>query len=108
MKTFLIDNITIKLGESAKENWDLAFSSNNEYIWVHLASFPSAHIIIENECPETNIINQAGQLCKAHSKYRNLKNVKMSVTTCSNLKRGSKPGEVYFKSNRKVKEYVIR
>jgi len=32
----------------------------------------------------------------------------MSVTTCSNLKRGTKPGEVYFKSNKKVKEYIIR
>ena len=108
MKTFSIDDITIKLGENAKENWELAFNSNGEYIWVHLASFPSSHVIIENNFPETSIINQAGQLCKTHSKYRNLKNVKMSVTTCSNLKRGTKPGEVYFKSNKKVKEYIIR
>ena len=85
MKLFTFNDIDIKVGENAKENWDLAFNSKDEYIWIHLASFPSAHVIIEDNCPETNIINYAGQLCKNYSKYKNLRNVKISVTTV-NLK----------------------
>ena len=46
-------------------------------------------------------------ICKENSKYRNLRNVKISSTTCGNLKKGDKPGEVYFKSNRKVIDYLI-
>ena len=108
MKQLLIDDITIKIGENANENWELSLKSKGEYTWIHLASFPSPHVIIEHESPSTQLINEGGILCKLYSKYKNLRNLKISVTTCSNLKKGDKPGEIYFKSNRKVKEYTIR
>ena len=107
MKTIIVDDINIKIGENATENWELSFTSNKDYTWVHLASFPSAHVIIEDIDPNVNIIKSAGMICKENSKYRNLRNVKISSTKCSNLKKGEKPGEVYFKSNRKVIDYLI-
>ena len=107
MKQFIIEDIVIKLGENAKENWELSFNSKQSHIWIHLSSFPSSHVIIEHDFPSYELIYEAGLLCKSHSKYRNLKNLKISVTTCSNLKKGDKTGEVMFKSNRKVKDYLL-
>lgn len=107
MKQFTIDQYTVTLGENAKENWNLSFSSNPNSTWIHLESFPSSHVIIQEEKPPNSVIVEAGLICKQHSKFKNLKNLKISCTLCSNLKKGSKPGEVYFKSNRKVKQYSI-
>ena len=101
MKQFIIDNITILLGESAKENWSLFASSSPSYIWVHLESFPSGHVIIQSSKPSDKIIKEASEICKNHTKYRNLKNIKVNYTLCSNLKKGDIEGEVIIKSWKK-------
>ena len=77
--------------------------TNKNFIWMHLHSFPSGYIIIESENPTHEILELAGNLCKSHTKYKNIKNLKICYTAISNLIKGEKVGEVYFKSNRKVK-----
>ena len=72
--------------------------------WIHLESFPSSHVIIQEEKPPNSVIVETGLICKQHSKFKNLKNLKISCTLCSSK---SKPGEVYFKSNQKSKQYSI-
>lgn len=103
MKNEIFEETCIKIGESAQENWDLIDSSNENYIWVHLNSFPSCHIVIENENPSIELLLQGARLCKEHTKYRNLKNLKICYTTISNLIKGKEIGSVSYKSNRKVK-----
>ena len=102
MKTEIIDDITIKLGQNAKENWDLIDQSPDDYIWMHLDSFPSCHIIIEDSDPSNELLIKGAQLCKDNTKYRNLRNLKICYTTISNLIKGKEVGSVSYKSKRKV------
>ena len=46
MKQFEINDTIVRLGETAKENWSLIDEADDQYIWMHLNSFPSGHIII--------------------------------------------------------------
>jgi predicted ribosome quality control (RQC) complex YloA/Tae2 family protein len=62
-------------------------------------------VILEHvleEVPESVIV-ECAEICKAGTKYRNLKNLKVDYCQCSNVMKGDVVGEVVFKSNRKVK-----
>ena len=101
MKEYTEDQIVIKVGENAKENWELINTKPN-FIWLHLDSFPSCHVVIESENPSKNIILYGAILCKSHTKYRNIKNIKICITICGNLKKGDKVGSVIFKNKKKI------
>lgn len=103
MKTEIFEETIIKIGENAQENWDLIDNSNENYTWMHLNSFPSCHIVIENENPSNELLLEGARLCKDNTKYRNLKNLKICYTLISNLIKGKEIGSVSYKSNRKVK-----
>lgn len=103
MKQFVFKNTNIFLGENKEENWNLLEISNENDVFVHLNSFPSGHVKIENEISNQEIILYAGEICKQHSKYKNLKNLKICYCKYSNVIKGKKTGEVFFKSNRQVK-----
>ena len=106
MKVEEFNDITIIIGQNAQENWDL-INFDCDYIWLHLNSFPSCHVIIEDNNPEQEVLEYAAQLCKENTKYRNLKNLKICYTKCNNLKKGKDIGSVVYKSNRKVKTILI-
>jgi predicted ribosome quality control (RQC) complex YloA/Tae2 family protein len=102
-----IKNIKIKLGENAKENWNILKNVNDNYWWLHLDAYPSGHIIIENENPPKEIIEEAMILCKNNTKYKNLKNLYFFMTQIKNLKKGDEIGEVYFKNKKKIKKIKL-
>ena len=91
----------VGVGENAKENWAL-INTNPNFIWLHLNSFPSCHVVIESENPSKDIILYGAILCKSHTKYRNIKNIRVCITTCGNLKKSDKVGSVIFKNKKKV------
>ena len=99
-------NTTIIIGENAQDNWDI-IDFESEYIWLHLNSFPSCHVIIKNTNINNNILLYAAQLFKHYTKYRNLKNVKVCYTKCNNLKKGSDIGSIVYKSKRKVNTITV-
>lgn len=104
------DEVVFKIGQNQQENWDLideAYKNNDQYIWFHLNSFPSCHVIVEDENPDNNTIIEAAQLCKENSKYKNVPNVKICYTRVCNLKKEKKIGSVSFHSNRKKKYIVV-
>ena len=104
MKTFeLDDTTTCVLGETAKENWSIIDDSKGDFIWMHLNSFPSGHIIIQSDEINNDILFKAGNLCRQNTKYRDVPNLKVCYTKVSNLIKGEKPGSVHYKSNRQVK-----
>ena len=107
MKEFDIDKIIIKLGENKKENWELLKDVNPDFYWLHLNSFSSGYIIIEDTNPSDDILKEGAKICLSNTKYRNLKNIKICYTRCKNLIKGKNIGEVYFKSNRQVKDFII-
>ena len=106
MKVEEFNDTTIILGQNAQENWNL-INFDCDYIWLHLNSFPSCHVIIEDNNPEQEVLEYAAQLCKDNTKYRNLKNLKICYTKCNNLKKGIDTGSVVYKSKRKVKTITI-
>mgnify|MGYP001164135378 CR=1 FL=1 len=106
MKEFDFENTKIVLGQTAQENWDL-IDFDSDFIWLHLNSFPSCHVIIEDENPSNEVLQYAANLCKNNTKYKNLRNLKVCHTKCSNLKKGTDVGSVFYKSKRKVKTITV-
>ena len=100
MKTYVYNAITFKVGTNASENWSLISAANKDDYWVHLDGVPSAHVIIEMDQPLQDELNYAAQLCKEQTKFPVDKVMACVATPIKNLKLGSKPGEVVFKSAR--------
>ena len=106
MKTEEFNDTQIIIGQNAQENWNI-INFGCDFIWLHLNSFPSCHVIIEDNDPDQEVLEYAAQLCKNNTKYRNLKNLKICYTKCNNLKKGSDIGSVIYKSKRKVNTLLI-
>ena len=106
MKTEEFNDTQIIIGQNAKENWNI-INFNCDFIWLHLNSFPSCHVIIKDNNPDEEVLNYAAQLCKDNTKFKNLKNVKVCNTKCNNLKKGPDVGSVIYKSKRQVKTVLI-
>lgn len=107
MKVVKSNEVHIKIGQNAKENWDLIKTSNNEWWWFHLKSFPSCHVIVESEILTSEHLYEAASLCKENSKYKGFNNLKISYCKINNIVLGEKEGSVNFKSNRKVNDIKI-
>ncbi len=41
-----IDSITIRVGESAKENDELSMTSDPKHWWMHVSGCPGAHVVV--------------------------------------------------------------
>ena len=109
MKIYPGKGYIIRSGRTAKENWKLLESSSSHHYFFHLSSFPSGYVILEHDLEEVpeRIIIECAEICKAGTKYRNLKNLKVDYCQCSNVVKGDIVGEAIFKSNRKVKVISI-
>jgi predicted ribosome quality control (RQC) complex YloA/Tae2 family protein len=108
MKTFKFKGYICHLGQTAKENWLLLDEAEDCDLFFHLTSFPSGYVVLkyEKEYTPEMLITSAG-ICKEGTKYRKLKDLKVDYCHCDNLKKGEKPGVVYFKSIRKVKQLKL-
>lgn len=108
MKEFVVENIKIKVGSNAAENWKILDESSENNIFLHLKSFPSCYVIIDcEEYPSMEIINQAAKICKNNTKYKNMKNIKVDYTLRKNVIKGELVGEIFYKSNKKVNNLCI-
>jgi predicted ribosome quality control (RQC) complex YloA/Tae2 family protein len=110
MKSIEIQGILCKIGGNAIENWELLEKANENNLLFHLTSFPSCYVIYESVNGDDinfEIIRECAILCKNNTKYRNLKNIKVDYTTCNNIIKGDKIGEIIYKKNKKVKKIII-
>ena len=73
MKTCIVNNFTVRIGQSAKDNWNLLDTSEPHFLFF---SYPSCFVIIDFKDDEisSEIIKQCAFLCKNNTKYKNLKN----------------------------------
>ena len=55
-----------------------------------------------NDNSLNNYLNYGAKLCKTHSKYRNLKDLKICYTTLKKLTKTNKIGEVLIKGKRNI------
>ena len=110
MKDIIIEPFICKIGNNSAENWTLLDNSKDHHIFFHLSHFPSCYEILESEIDkevDIQIIKQAALQCKLHTKYKNLKNIRVDYTIISNVVKGEKVGEIFYKSNRKVKNLLV-
>ena len=100
---------TIVIGENAHDNWKLIDTfTNPKFTWLHLTSFPSAHVMILEENPSSQFLMEAANVCKQYSKYKSMKNIKVSYTLRSNIQKDDQePGSVIFRSNKKVYDIKV-
>jgi predicted ribosome quality control (RQC) complex YloA/Tae2 family protein len=111
MKTYIFKETFFKVGQNAKENWDLIreclnreseensleLGNSKEFLWFHLDEFPSAHVVICNEEPNHEEINYACELVIQHSKHSKFSK-KIIYTKIKNLKLGPDIGSVIFRN----------
>ena len=104
MKEFIENNVIYRIGQTAQDNTQLINDSNQDWLWFHLESFPSCHVVVCQSEADSAIILQAANLVKEHSKYK-FKHIGISYCKINNLKHcAKKVGSVTFVSNRKVKK----
>ena len=94
MREFINNSIIFKVGENAEDNWKIILAADRNSWWLHADNCPSTHIIIDTDEVLEDDIQYAFSLCKAYTKRKVTSYV---LTRVSNLKLGSKPGEVFFK-----------
>lgn len=93
------------VGQSAEENWSIIAAADRTYYWLHLDGCPSAHIIIEIDVePTVEELEYASKLVR-EATPKAPQNAHSVWTRISNIKRGSRPGEVYFMNSKDVYIY---
>tara|TARA_R110002050_G_scaffold12641_6_gene41414 strand:- start:2258 stop:2656 length:399 start_codon:yes stop_codon:yes gene_type:complete len=65
-----LDSITIRVGDSSKENDKLSTESNPKYWWLHVSGCPGSHVVIchEGEVVPKETKRDAAVLAVHHSK----------------------------------------
>lgn len=108
VEEFEEDEYTIIIGQNVKDNDALLKKyGHTDYIWLHLKAYPSSHVVILHNNPPEEILEAAANACKDSTKYRNIRNLKVSYTKYNNVQKTNVPGAVNFKSNRKVQELKL-
>jgi len=95
--------VTISIGQSAQENWDLIAQSQQTDLWFHLEGHPSPHVIISR--PESSMgsglsnqtLKSAAAYCKQYSKLSGLRRATVIYTEIKYVSRGDKVGSVITK-----------
>ena len=99
------EGFTFKVGQTAKENWDIIKAASHKDLWFHLDNHSSPHVIlhsINNDNPPKHIIRRAAEKCKEKSKLKNNDKVTVIYTQVKNVKRGTKVGDVFTKKTLKI------
>tara|TARA_R110002111_G_scaffold1360_2_gene9363 strand:- start:651 stop:977 length:327 start_codon:yes stop_codon:yes gene_type:complete len=108
MKKVKVQDYTCKIGQNAKDNWNILDSSLEKYYFFHLSKFPSCYVILETEEKvNDSVLEICARICLNNTKYRKAKNINVDCTTCDNIEKGTVIGEITYKSKRKVKRILI-
>jgi hypothetical protein len=110
MKLYEFQEVQFYIGENAQDNWNLFEKSkeiNENYIWLHLNSFPSPYIIMYATMDDIKLrsdsyMNYAASLCLENSKYSYLKDTKFIYSELKKLTKGNKIGEIIVSGKKKL------
>lgn len=94
MKVLEHNNVKLLLGQNAKENHLLIDNADPNDWWFHIDNSPSGHCIVESIDVNNELIIQAANFVKEHSKLKNNKKVKIIYTQIKNIKKTKNPGQV--------------
>jgi predicted ribosome quality control (RQC) complex YloA/Tae2 family protein len=99
------DELEIKIGENAQDNWNIIDISSQNDLWFHLDNKPSPHVILivpKKIKVHKQTILYCGMICKNNSKYNNNKNVSIIYTEIKNITKGEDIGSVITKKTNKI------
>ena len=105
MKTILLDDYHIKIGQNKEENELLLNTMSGDFTWFHIKNYPSAHLWIDedfNNLTKKQIYNCALELKKS-GKYRKWNNIEIIYTQGKNLKKTNTPGTVITSKTKTIK-----
>jgi predicted ribosome quality control (RQC) complex YloA/Tae2 family protein len=108
MKFFTRNTVNFIVGESAEENWKAILQAKRNHNWVHAEGRPSAHVIVDTEELFEEDIEYACNLCAKQTKITDNKDQLYVISSISNIKLGSKPGEVLIRNESKVSYYLSK
>ena len=105
----MTDTTVYTIGKNAEDNWKIYRESSQTFTIFHLDKFSSAYVIVNvlMEDLTNQQIYTAADLCKSHSKYKNVPNTGVMYTSISNTHLGNKPGAFIVNSNKKVKVVYV-
>ena len=105
MKTVLLDDYQIKIGQNRDENELLLNTMPDNFTWFHIKDYPSAHLWIEedfNKLTKNQIYRCALELKKS-GKYKKWNNIQIIYTQGKNLKKTNTPGTVITSKSKTIK-----
>lgn len=98
-----INGIVCKIGQNAKDNWELLKCSKNTNYFFHLSSFPSCFVVLEcDDTPYIETIYGCAKMCKSKTKYKNVPDIYVDYCMCDNVRKGKEIGEIVYISNKRV------
>jgi predicted ribosome quality control (RQC) complex YloA/Tae2 family protein len=90
----------IMIGENKQDNWDIIDSSQPYWIWFHVESGPSSHVILQidentsiKDIPR-QVIKRCACLCKTHSSSKSLKNIYIQYINIKDIEKTTVVGQV--------------
>lgn len=93
------DGTIILVGKNNKQNDYLTNKlANKEEIWLHTKDIPGSHVVIRNDNPSIETIQEAAVLAAYFSKARHSSSVPVDYTKLKHVKKpkGAKPGFVIY------------
>ena len=93
------DGTSILVGKNNLQNERLTFKiANKDNIWLHVKDIPGSHVIIRDDNPSDETINEAANIAAYFSKARDSAHVPVDYLPVKRLKKpaGTNPGFVTF------------
>jgi predicted ribosome quality control (RQC) complex YloA/Tae2 family protein len=103
IKEIITSEGAILVGLDAQSNDHLTFNiAGPEDTWLHVKAHPGSHVVIKSVSPSLDLIKQAAQLAKAHSKAKHLPSAEVSYCLQKYISKspGAAPGEVSLVSKK--------
>lgn len=99
------DGDVIYVGKNNKQNDDLTMrTANKTDWWLHTKDIPGSHVVIRNDNPSEQTIEEAAMLAAYNSKYRLSSSVPVDYTQIKHVYKpnGAKPGYVIYENQNTV------
>lgn len=104
VKTILVENYIVKIGQNQTENQSLLEAMNENDSWFHLADYPSPHLIINADYKNLSkqTIYHLAVLLKQNTKYKHEHALPIHYCLRNDLSLTSTPGQVVLNGKYKT------
>ena len=104
-KYYSSDGTLILVGKNNNQNDQLTMrTANKSDWWLHTKDIPGSHVVIRNDDPNAETIEEAAHLAAYHSKFSMSSSVPVDYTQIKNVHKpnGAKPGYVIYDNQQTI------